>query len=291
MNDPASAEGLRRRLRARRSFVELNARERARALVDPGTFRELLGPFDRLSSPWLPPQGIVAQSDDGTVLVRGTLGGRAVLVIAIEGAFQGGSIGEVAAAKISGALELALGDCQRGQAVHPVLLLETGGVRLQEANLGLAGVAEIHAALLALRPHVPVVAVVAGMVGCFGGMAIAAGLCSWVIATRQGRLGLNGPEVIEEEAGVAEFDSRDRQLVWAVTGGARRQASGLVDALVEDDCEQMVTAIGAALDRGVPRMHASERVGPVRDLVESLPVEGPFDPSALRFALGDRPSP
>jgi malonate decarboxylase beta subunit len=290
MSDLPPAENLHRRRLTRASFVELNARDRARALVDPGTFRELLGPFDRVRSPWLPPQGIVAQSDDGAVIVRGTLAGSPVLVIAIEGAFQGGSIGEVGAAKISAALDLALADCQRGRLIHPVLILETGGVRLQEANLGLAGVAEIHAALLALRAYVPVVAVVAGLVGCFGGMAIAAGLCSWVIATRQGRLGLNGPEVIEEEAGLAEFDSRDRQLVWSVTGGASRRASGFVDELVEDSCAPIVT-IGRALARGVPAIHASERVAPMQHLVALLGADGAIDPNAIRTALGDRTLP
>jgi malonate decarboxylase beta subunit len=49
----------------RRSFIELNARERAQALLDKGSFRELLGPFDRLESPWLPMQGVVPQADDG----------------------------------------------------------------------------------------------------------------------------------------------------------------------------------------------------------------------------------
>ena len=42
------------RLLRSRSFVELGARQRARAMLDPGSFRELLGPFDRLMSPWLP---------------------------------------------------------------------------------------------------------------------------------------------------------------------------------------------------------------------------------------------
>ncbi len=42
------------------SFIELNARERARMLLDDGSFRELLGPFERIVSPWLEPQGIVA---------------------------------------------------------------------------------------------------------------------------------------------------------------------------------------------------------------------------------------
>jgi malonate decarboxylase beta subunit len=35
------------------SFVELGARQRAKALLDAGTFRELLDPFQRVMSPWL----------------------------------------------------------------------------------------------------------------------------------------------------------------------------------------------------------------------------------------------
>jgi malonate decarboxylase beta subunit len=55
----------------------MRARERARALLDPGTFRELLGPFDRVESPWLPLQGVVPQSDDGVIIARGQLADRA----------------------------------------------------------------------------------------------------------------------------------------------------------------------------------------------------------------------
>lgn len=33
------------------SFVELNGRERAKALLDEGTFREMLGPLDKIQSP------------------------------------------------------------------------------------------------------------------------------------------------------------------------------------------------------------------------------------------------
>ena len=83
------------RLLQSRSFVELGARQRARAMLDPGSFRELLGPFDRLMSPWLPRQGIVPQADDGVVIAKGRLNGRNAVVAAIEGGFQGGSMGEV----------------------------------------------------------------------------------------------------------------------------------------------------------------------------------------------------
>ena len=245
---------------ARESFIELGARERARALLDPGTFRELLGPFDRLTSPWLPLQGIVCQADDGVVIARGTIDGAPAVVAAIESAFQGGSIGEVAGSKIAGALELALRDCENGRPVRPVIVFETGGVRLQEANLGLAVIAEIQSAIVSLRRHVPVVGVIAGMVGCFGGMSLAAALCTRLVMTRQGRLGMNGPEVIEQEAGIDELDATDRLRIWQLIGGAQRVASGFADMLVEDDASGIATAVHVAFSQGVASPHRSEAV-------------------------------
>ena len=79
----------------KKSFIELRARERAKALLDSGSFRELLGPFDCIESPWLEKQNIVPQADDGMVIAKGTFGGKACCVAAIEGAFQGGSMGSV----------------------------------------------------------------------------------------------------------------------------------------------------------------------------------------------------
>ncbi|HTI16654.1 MAG TPA: biotin-independent malonate decarboxylase subunit beta [Trinickia sp.] len=245
---------------ARESFIEMTARERARALLDKGSFRELAGPFDHHTSPWLPLQGIVCQADDGVVIARGTIDGEPAVVAAIESAFQGGSIGEVAGSKIAAALELALRDCENGHPVRPLIVFETGGVRLQEANLGLAVIAEIQSAIVALRQHVPVVGIVAGMVGCFGGMSLAAALCSRLIMTRQGRLGMNGPEVIEQEAGVDELDASDRRLVWQLIGGAQRVATGFADALVDDDASAIATAVHSAFARGVPSAHRSQQV-------------------------------
>jgi malonate decarboxylase beta subunit len=242
------------------SFIELPARERVRALLDPGTFRELLGPFDRVESPWLPMQGIVCQADDGAVIARGTIDGEPAVVAALESAFQGGSIGEVSGSKIAGALELALRDCERGQLVRPVVLFETGGVRLQEANLGLAVIAEMQAAIVALRRHVPVVGVIAGMVGCFGGMSLAAALCSYLVVTKQGRLGMNGPEVIEQEAGIDELDASDRRRIWQLIGGEQRAASGLADQLVDDDAPAVRAAVQQAFAQGLPAAHRSEQV-------------------------------
>jgi malonate decarboxylase beta subunit len=279
-----SADTQRERFLARHSFIELNARERARAVLDAGSFRELLGPFERLKSPWLPLQGIVAQADDGVVIARGRLDGHEAVVASIEGAYQGGSIGEVSGAKIAGALELAVRDAARGRTVRPVLLLETGGVRLQEANLGLAAIAEIHAAIVALRRYVPVVAVVAGVVGCFGGMSLAAALCSQLIVTRQARLGMNGPEVIEQEAGLAELDAGNRALVWSLMGGEQRHATGFADVLVEDDAEAIAGAVRSAF--GARAAARSEQVEELIARLAAIDAEHPPEPAALRALWG-----
>ena len=244
-------------LLAKQSFIELSARERAKALLDEQSFRELLDPFARMMSPWLPKQNIVPQADDGVVVAKGTLQQKPVVIISIEGVFQGGSLGEVGGAKIAGALELAAEDNRKGIPTAAILLLETGGVRLQEANLGLAAIAEIQAAIVALRQYQPVVAVIAGSVGCFGGMSIAAALCSYLIMTQEGRLGLNGPQVIEQEAGVQEYDSKDRPFIWSITGGQQRAASGLVDAYVEDDRQQIKQQVLRYLTQGLPDLHRS----------------------------------
>jgi malonate decarboxylase beta subunit len=245
----------------RDSFIERGARSRATVLLDEGSMRELAGPFERLHSPWLARQHLVTQADDGVVVAKGTLDGRPTVVLAIEGAFQGGSMGEISAAKIAGALELAARDNRRGIPTQALILFETGGVRLQEANLGLAGIAEIQSAIVDLRRYRPVIGVSAGTVGCYGGMSIAAGLCSWLVLTREARLGLNGPQVIEQEAGVAEFDARQRSLIWGLTGGEQRVATGLADACVADDSAEIRATVARLFAQGVPQRHRSERAG------------------------------
>jgi malonate decarboxylase beta subunit len=267
---------------SRNSFIELSARERARVLLDSATFRELVGPFDRLHSPWLEMQNVVVQEDDGVVVARGAIDGRPAVVTAIEGAFQGGSMGEVGGQKIVCALDFALRDYEQGTPTLPVLVLETGGVRLQEANLGLAVIAEIHASIIALRRHVPVIAVISGTVGCFGGMSLAAALCSSIIMTREGRLGMNGPEVIEQEAGIEELDASDKRLIWSIIGGEQRYAVGLVDALVVDDVDEIVTAVRDAAQRGVPARHRTEEVDVFLERLDAV------DPANIRDAASLR---
>lgn len=278
------------RLLKQHSFVELGARQRARALLDEGSFRELIDPFARITSPWLAIQGVVPQADDGVVVAKGAIGGHPVVICAIEGAFQGGSMGEVGGAKMAGALELAAEDNRKGIPTAAVLLLETGGVRLQEANLGLAAIAEIHAAIVDLRRYQPVIGVVAGSVGCFGGMSIAAGLCSYLVVTREARLGLNGPQVIEQEAGIEEYDSRDRPFIWSLTGGEQRFASGLVDAYVADDIAAIQQQVQGLLHTGIPAQERSSQYALFLQRLSGLDTSIQIDPDAVRSLYqGEQP--
>src|SRR3984885_14363919 len=274
----------------RRSFIELEARARAWSLLDAGTGRELLGPFERLESPWLPVQGIAPQADDGCVVLRGTIAAKPVVVVALEGGFQAGSMGEVSGAKMTAALDLAARDSANGTHTAAVLLLETGGVRLQEANLGLAAIAEVIASVLVLRQYAPVISVIAGTVGCFGGMSLVAGLSSYVVMTQEARLGLNGAEVIEQESGIEEFDSSDRALIWAINGGQQRVGMGVADELVTDDAEKIAAAVQRFVKAGLPVVHRSQQVELYRQRIAALDVSRQIDPLSLRASWNSKTS-
>jgi malonate decarboxylase beta subunit len=213
------------------SYQEANARERLRLLLDAGSFEEFIGPAERIISPHLGQLNAPVAFDDGVAVGRARLDGRPIFVAAQEGGFMGGAVGEVHGAKLAGLLRRALDE--RPQAV--LLLVESGGVRLHEANAGLIAVAEVMRAVLDVRAAgIPVIALVGGANGAFGGMGIVARCTNAVVMSEEARLSMSGPEVIESANGVEEFDSRDRALVWRTTGGKHRYLMGDCHVIVSD---------------------------------------------------------
>lgn len=227
-------------------FFEDTARQRVRRFFDAGSVRELLGPAERVTSPHLPALDLPVAFDDGIVIGEAFLDGKPVMFAAEEPAFMGGSVGEVHGAKLTGILLRAARE--RPSAV--VLLLDTGGVRLHEANAGLIAISEIQRAVFDARAAgVPIIAVSAGTNGCYGGLGIVARGCDWVVMTEEGRLSVSGPEVIEAQQGVEEFDARDRALVWRTMGGKHRYLLGEADVLASDNFESLRAAVAALLHR------------------------------------------
>jgi malonate decarboxylase beta subunit len=229
----------------RRSWYEESARGRLSHLLDAGSFTEFLGPERRETSPHLGLFDLPRQFDDGIIVGTGRIDGRAVLVAAQEGRFMGGAIGEVHGAKLTGLLHAA-GKMRR----DIIILFDTGGVRLQEANAGELAISEIMRAVLDARSDgVRVIGLLGGRAGCYGGGSLIAGCCSALVISEQGRLSVSGPEVIETNKGVEEFDSRDRALVWRTMGGKHRYLTGGVDVFVEDDIAAFRAGAIAALQR------------------------------------------
>jgi malonate decarboxylase beta subunit len=233
MHDPATDKGS--------SWLQATARQRLDGLLDPGSFVEFIGPEQRVESPHLQIFDLPKAFDDGVIIGRATLDGHAVLVAAQEGQFMGGTFGEVSGAKLVGLVRAASFDKALPQTI--LLLLDSGGVRLQEANAGELAVAELMRAIVQARcAGVAVIALIGGKAGCFGGAGLTAATCARVVISEAGRIGVTGPEVIETNQGIEEYDSRDKALVWSVCGGKNRRLIGMADAFTDDTMQSFCAA-------------------------------------------------
>ena len=229
------------------SWYEATARERVAGLLDTDSFVEFIGPTEREVSPHLALFDLPEAFDDGVIVGRGAIRGREVLVAAQEGRFMGGTFGEVHGAKLVGLLRHARDEPEGPRVV--LLLLDTGGVRLQEANAGELAVSEVIRAILEARAAgAAVIALVGGRAGAFGGGGIIAACCSRIVLSEQGRASVSGPEVIETNMGAEEFDSKDRPLVWRTTGGKTRRLLGGADAYASDNIESFRDAALGLID-------------------------------------------
>ena len=285
MNDTAT--------RGKSGWFDATARQRVTGLLDPGSFTEFIGPSERVQSPHLKMFDLPSAFDDGVIVGRGKLKGKDVLIAAQEGQFMGGTFGEVSGAKILGLVRAARDHKELPQTV--LLLLDSGGVRLQEANAGELAVAELMRAIVQARSAgVAVIALVGGKSGAFGGAGLTAATCSRIVISEQGRIGVSGPEVIETNKGVEEFDAQDKALVWSTDGGKNRRLIGGADAFAEDSMDGFRAAAEAVLAK-VPRfdlktMQAEQerltarqqRLGACDDAVSMWRILGIKDPAAVR---------
>lgn len=279
------------------SWYEASARTRVRLLLDTGSFSEFIGPEMREVSPHLQVFDLPEQFDDGIVVGRGRLDGRPVAIAAQEGRFMGGAFGEVHGAKLTGLLRAA-----RDITSMPVLILfDTGGVRLQEANAGELAIAEIMRAMIEARTAgVKVIGLIGGRAGCYGGGGLIAGCCSALAVSEQGRIAVSGPEVIETNRGVEEFDSRDRALVWRTMGGKHRRLLGGAEAFTDDTVQDFRSAVLQLLDSagdfGLGTLKAEQsrledrlrRFGRCPDAVDIWTAEGVADAGSIPALPADQ---
>ncbi len=264
----------------KRSFLESNARSRAIGLVDTGTFTELAGPRHRISSPHLPLLGEAVEFDDGIVTGVGLIGKKPVFVASQEGLFIGGAVGEVHGAKLVNIVRMARQAYDKMLDANPdlpeekrpavVISFETGGVRLHEANAGLLAHAELMDQFQDCKGKVPIISLIGSRVGCFGGMGFVAAATDVIIMSQFGRIGLTGPEVIEEELGKDEFDASDRGLVYRTTGGRHKYIMGDCNFLVADSIAAFREALRKVLGKTYTEIESMGSIGSLEKVESQL---------------------
>ena len=211
---------------------ESAAAQRVAARVDAASL-DLAPP--KGDSPHLARWGIVPRVGDGVLLGRATLGGQAVRVVAQEGDFLGGAVGAMQAERIVAALQEALRLAQTGQVAGVLFFLDSGGVRLHEANPALVGLAQVLKACCALRQAgVPLLCIVDEGGSAFGGAGVLAAAGSALFLAPGAKMGVSGPKVLETLLGRANFDAGTAEALEHTFGGAARVAADLALALPQE---------------------------------------------------------
>ncbi len=170
---------------------KLTARERLGLLLDDGSFTEL-DLFRRRES------GSLSARDpytDGVVTGSGTVHGRRVFAYAQDFRVFGGSLGQVHAAKIHKVMDLAIA------AGAPLIALnDSGGARIQEGVVALAGYGGIFRRNVRASGVIPQISVILGP--CAGGAAYSPALTDFVFMVRDtSHMFVTGPDVIKAVTG------------------------------------------------------------------------------------------
>lgn len=162
--------------------------ERLELLCDPGSFAALRSGVVSAA------MGERATSGDGVIAGAGTVDGRPVFCYAQDPHYLGGSLGAAHAESIVRIMRLA------GDASAPVVgFVESGGARLQEGHAALGGYGRIFRASVELSRKVPQVSIVTGVSA--GGGAYSPALTDFVVMTRNARMFLTGPRIVEAALG------------------------------------------------------------------------------------------
>jgi acetyl-CoA carboxylase carboxyltransferase component len=173
--------------------ARLSARSRIDLLLDKGSFVEL----DLYAKSRAVGFGMEEKrfAGDGVVAGFGAVDGRPVAVYAYDATVLGGSLGEVTAAKIVKVQELALRD-----RVPIIGINDSGGARIQEGVVSLAGYAEIFWRNVESSGVIPQLSLVLGP--CTGGAVYSPAMTDFTFMVHGvGYMFITGPEVIRVTTG------------------------------------------------------------------------------------------
>jgi propionyl-CoA carboxylase beta chain len=219
-DEAALAGGGAERIAKQHEQGKLTARERVDLLLDPGSFEEL----DRFVTHRCRDFGMekLRYPGDGVITGHGVVDGRRIFVFAQDFTVFGGSLSETYAAKICKVMDLAM------KVGAPIVgLNDSGGARIQEGVVSLAGYADIFLRNTLASGVVPQISAIMGP--CAGGAVYSPAITDFVAMVEGSYMFVTGPEVIKT---VTHEDVTKEDL-----GGAHAHASrsGVAHFALHDD--------------------------------------------------------
>ncbi len=221
LRDEALHAGTGRAVEKHRSQGKLLARERLLRLLDPGSFVEV----DRYVRHREPNFGMLERRPWGDAVVTGygTIFGRKVFVFSQDFTVFGGSLSEVFAEKICKVMDLA---AKMGCPV--VGINDSGGARIQEGVVSLAGYAEIFWRNVQCSGVIPQISLVMGP--CAGGAVYSPAMTDFVLMVEgTSYMFITGPDVVKTVTG--------EEVTFEELGGAATHAakSGVAHLISPDE--------------------------------------------------------
>src|SRR6202167_2152610 len=272
LNAEAEAGGGAERREREHKQGKLSARERIDLLLDEGSFEEL----DKFVRHHSHDFGMETQRPpgDGFITGYGRIEGRLVYVFAQDFTVFGGSLSEANAAKITKIMDLAM----RGGA--PVIgLNDSGGARIQEGVVSLAGYADIFLRNTLASGVVPQISAILGP--CAGGAVYSPAITDFILMVdKTSYMFVTGPDVIRT---VTHEEVTKEALGGAAT---HNEISGVAHFMAHDDeeCLAMVRELLSFLPSNnlddPPRRECTDPVDRAdRDLDKLVPKESnqPYD--------------
>src|SRR5271170_2093577 len=217
----AEAAGGEDKLKRQRESGRLTARERVQFLLDRGSFVEM----DKFKTHRATDFGMAERKipGDGVVTGYGTIDGRQVCVFSQDFTVFGGSLSGAFAEKVCKVMDLAM------KVGCPVIgLNDSGGARIQEGVVSLAGYADIFLRNTMASGVVPQISAVMGP--CAGGAVYSPAMTDFIVMVRDtSYMFITGPDVIKA--------TTHEEVTMQELGGADTHAtrSGVCDLEASDD--------------------------------------------------------
>jgi propionyl-CoA carboxylase beta chain len=251
---------------------QLTARERVELLLDEGTFEEL----DKLVQHRCRDFGMDAQiiPGDGLITGHGRINGRPAYVFAQDFTVFGGSLSETNARKICKVMDLAM------KVGAPIIgLNDSGGARIQEGVVSLAGYADIFLRNTLASGVVPQISAIMGP--CAGGAVYSPAITDFTfMVANTSYMFVTGPDVIKT---VTHEDVTKDELGGAMT---HNSVSGVGHFIAQDDadCLRMIRELMSFLPQNnredAPRRATDDpidRADPELDTLVPAESNQPYD--------------